>query len=116
MKIPAKVSSVDMHAYWHNPAAKCPPFDRWILIALGSWADEGLGFKPHMTITTAKIACADADGDRDEGREMMEALAMEDWHDFQFQLVDDDGEPMDTYSDSIIWWSAMPPLPDYRAG
>ena len=101
---------------WHRPEQETPPFNERILASLGSWRDRGRGFKAHSLIVCLFIMMRDADGDEDEGATMNDELESGEskWDDLQFQLLDDDDDPLDFYSDSIMWWAYPPKLPDER--
>ena len=101
---------------WRRPEQETPPFNERILVSLGSWRDRGQGFKPHSLISHLLIMMYDANSDEDEGAAMYHELESGEskWDDLQFQLLDDDDEPLDFYSDSIMWWAYPPKLPDNR--
>lgn len=101
---------------WHRPEQETPPFNERILVSLGSWRLQAHGFKAHMHFAEVRVMMCDADGDGDKGETMYDELHSGEskWDELQFQLQDDDDEPLDFYSDSIMWWASVPKLPDER--
>lgn len=102
---------------WHDPNKTPPRFETPILVALGSWQDQGYGFHAHTTIKTVSIMEMDADSDVSQGEEMVTDVLSGDakWDDLQFTMHDEDGEEIsDCYSDSIMWWAEIPSLPQRR--
>lgn len=78
---------------WRDPNKEIPPFNKSVLVALGSWRDEGRGFRAHTSIRTLKISLMDTDGDDEEGALMRSDLVtgVQKWDDVQFTMIDDDG-------------------------
>jgi hypothetical protein len=96
---------------WHRPKDKTPPFRKEILVCLGSWESRGGPMRPKTTICQTTIVLLDGD---DVAQKADLEMGTCPWNECQFSLRDRDGDDLDWYSDSIVWWAEVPDLPDER--
>jgi hypothetical protein len=94
-----------------DPAKDLPPLNTEILAVVESCIDRGRGFKAHYEFRVLRILPQDTDGDEDEGAAIYGEMERGEtpWENGQLML-EAGIEELDFYSDSIVWWAAVPKI------
>lgn len=98
---------------WFNPALLAPPFDMKLLLMVAgsksedagkSWEDYTLVLTGYVKQTSPSDECED-----ELAVDEFQASATASFLDYQFDLHDDDGNPIeDWWSDGIVAWAYYP--------
>lgn len=105
------METIKTEIQWRNPANDVPPFDEKIIVMLAGSIKEGLspwrGYTVIETVSVSKASPNDDDDVNETYRDFVEEGKVN-FDDFQFYLLDNDGDESDWYSDQIVMWAHYP--------
>ena len=97
---------------WFNPSVNPPPFNAKLLVMVAGSRSDGFGrpLEPYTEVITAYVQRQGPGDEYDDEPAFDEYMAGDqtDFLDFQFYLIDVDGETLYWFSDAIVSWAYYP--------